>query len=178
MQFRLADNPPVKGGVLFLLLVATVGEIAILVAFLVTDDAEPALAAGISLLVMAVAVALSAWLMHRGVIKLTEERLEVRTVADKRLIKWTDIAEARVRTVSQLGKVDQILARVAGSDNSRRLVEIGLKRPFRLAFLPWQQDGMDAIGLPSLPSRMIRLYVSDPEGLVRAVDAHLERGSK
>ena len=178
MQFRLADNPPVKGGVLFLLLVATIGETVILVAFLVTDAAEPALAAGISLLVMAVVVALSAWLMNRGVVKLTEEQLGVRTAAGKQLIEWADVAGARVRMVSQLGKVDRILAALAGPDNDRRLVEIELKRPFRFAILPWRQDGTDAIGLPALPGRRIRVYVSDPEGLVDAISMHLSRSSE
>lgn len=176
MQFRLTDNPPVKGGVLLLLLVAAGGEIAILVAFLyVTNDAESALGLGIFLLAMAVVVALSAWLMHRGVIELTEEWLEVRTVQDKRLIEWGDVAGARVRTVSQLGKVDQIFAAFAGSAGSRRLVEIQLNRPFRHALLPWQRDGTAAVGPPALPSKKMRVYVLDPEGLVGAIARHLQR---
>ncbi len=169
MQFRLIANPPVKGAVLVLLFVAAAGEIAVLVVFLTTANVESALAVGLGVLAMAVMVPLSFWLMSLGVIELTEERLELRTVLDKRLIEWRDIATARVRTVSQLGRVDRIFARLARSSDSCPLVEIGLKRSFRLAILPWHRDGTDAIGLPALPSRRIRAYVSDPERLVDAI---------
>lgn len=173
MQFRLTDNPPVKGVVLFLLFAAAVGEIAIFALLYVTDEVESALAAGITIVVMAVAVAISAWLMNRGEIKLTDQRLEVRTVTSKQLIAWTDIAGARVRTVGQLGKGDRFFAALVGRSEDICLVEVELKRPFRFALLPGQQDGTDAIGLPGLASRRIRIYVSDTEGLVHAIDAHL-----
>ena len=156
-----------------MLLAAVAGEVAILVPL--AGDMESGLIAAIFLFALSLSVVVIFWLMSRGLIEITDERLELRIPVERQSIRWTDIVRVQVRTISQLNIFDRFLATVAGTHQDRCLVEISLRRPIRLPFLPWQKSGPDAIGLPSLSMKVVRVYVSDPEGLVRAIAKHLQR---
>ncbi len=171
--FRLEDNPQDKGGVTVLLLLAIAGEIVVLV--LSDGDLETGLVSALFLFALSLSVVVYAWLMSRGLIEITDERLELRISVERRSIRWSDITEAQVRTISQLGTADRFFTTVAGAHQDRRLVEISLRRSIRGAILLWRKSDPDVAGLPMFPLKLIRVYVSDPEGLVHAVNTQVAR---
>ncbi len=175
-RFALELYPPLKGGVLVLLLFASAGVIALLVGFAKAGDMESGVMSAIFVIAMSVVFVAGAWRMSRGVVEVTDERLELRIPGDQQSIRWTDVVGAQVRTIADLNIFDRILATLAGTHHDRRLIEVRLRRPIRLPFLPWQKAGPDAIGLPSFPMKVLRLYVSEPEGLELAINAQVALG--
>ena len=171
-RFRLEDNPQTKGMVMVLLLAALAGQTAILVPL--ASDVESALYVAVLLPVMSLAWVVYYWRASRGHIEITDERLVLRFAGERMSVTWPDIVRAHVRTISQMSIADRIAATVAGAHQDRRLVEISLRRRIRLPFLPWHKTDPDAIGLPS-PFKVIRVYVTNPEGLVEAVAEQLQR---
>ena len=155
-----------------LLLVALAGQTAILVPL--ASDVESALIIALLLPVMSLAWVVYFWRASRGHIEITDERLELRFAGEPQSVRWPDIVEAQVRTISQLHIADRIAATIAGAHQDRRHVEIRLTRPIRFPILPWHKTDPDAIGLPS-PFKVIRVYVTDSEGLVEAVAQQLQR---
>jgi hypothetical protein len=173
MQFRLSGSPTVKGGVLLLAMFTACGIVGVLLTLLVTDDAERSVTVAGLLLALVFAVVLGAFTMTSGVVRITDDQLQIRTLVDRQLLDWMDMTTARLRTVSDLGRFDRLLSRLAGSGTEHKLVEITLKRPYRLALMPWQRSGPDAIGPPALPSKSMRLFVSEPEQLVWEINSHI-----
>ena len=156
-----------------ILLAALGGQTAILVPL--ASDVESALYAALLLPALSLSFAVYFWRVSRGRIEITDERLELRIPGQRQSVKWTDIVRAQVRTISQMSIGDRFLATVAGAHQDRRFVEISLRRPVRDPLFPWQRADPDAKGPPSLPWKMIRVYVTDPEGLVSAVEQKIER---
>ena len=172
-RFRLEDNPQAKGMVMVILLGALAGQTAILVPL--ASDVESALYAALLLPAISLSFVVFYWRVSRGVIEITDERLELRALGHRQSVRWLDIVRAEVRTISQMSIDDRIAATIAGAHQDRRFVEIRLRRPIRDPLLPWDIAGPDAKGPPSLPWKMIRMYVTDPEGLVEAVAQQLQR---
>ena len=172
-RFRLEDNPQAKGMVMMILLGALAGQSAIL---LLASDAGSALYAAFFLPAVSLSFVVFYWRVSRGHIEITDERLELRTLGHQQSVRWPDIVRAELRTISQMNIDDRITATIAGAHQDRRFVEIRLRRPIRDPLWPWQRTDPDAFGPPStFPWKLIRVYVTDPEGLVEAVAEQLQR---
>lgn len=175
MRFRMEYSPPLKGGILLLLLMVAAGSIAVVVVFAVQDDMSTGLLGAIFLIGTSVAVAVMWLRMGRGLVEITNERLELRIPSAAQSYTWNDVVRARLLTIAQLGRYERFLAGLARGRENQVLVEISLRRSVRSPLLPWQKADPDAIGLPSFSLKEFRVYVADPEGLVNAVNAKVQQ---
>lgn len=174
-RFQLDARSSARAFAKYLAFMALAGQVVIWGLFAAGRIAwEGALAGGLFLIFTPAVVAVNMWLLSQGVVKLTEDQLEVQTRAGKQLYRWGDIAQVRVRTLRQLGMMDRLSARISGLDEDIQLVELTLKRSLRLGVVPGK-FGTNIVGVPSFISRRVRLCVSNPEGFAEAANLLLRR---
>jgi len=113
--------------------------------------------------------------MGRGVVELSADRLIVRSRSGRRrqVHAWADIAEVRLNTMRQIGAPERILAAITRVEDLP-FIELRLRRGARANPL-FGQIGSLRFGMPG-PMKSIRIYVQDPEGLVRAAQSYLRAG--
>ena len=132
---------------------------------------ERALWVGMTLVVLSA----SAWWwfrgMGRGMVELSPDSLIVRSRSGRQVYTWVDIAEIRLNTLRQIGTGERIWAGITRVDADLPLVELRLKRGVRLNPLSGDM-GSVKFGLPGF-LKSIRIWVKDPEGLVRVANSYL-----
>jgi hypothetical protein len=113
--------------------------------------------------------------LGKGTVELTHEGILVRGSGGRAQdFGWKDIAEVRVSSPSGRWSVDRLWTRVDGAGEDAPFVEVKLKR----SRLPIVLDRYGTLwGIPGLGPKTLRLYVTDPEGLVRAAQPFLARPS-
>jgi len=111
--------------------------------------------------------------MGRGVVEISADRLIVRSASGRRrqTHTWTDIAEIRLNTLRQIDALERIWAAITRVDADLPLVELRLRRGVRLNPLSGE-IGSVKFGIPGL-LKSVRIYVTDPEGLVWAAQPYL-----
>lgn len=112
------------------------------------------------------------WLMRKGIARITPTRLEIRTRGGSQFYAWNDIAEVRIRRMDQMWLPDRWWWKLVGVKTDREIIELGLSRSLRLGFIPFQY-GTDIVGAPTGFVRIVRVYVSDPQGFAYAVEKWL-----
>ena len=157
----------------FVLVLALIGHgINIAIYLTGNGDGEGALAVGLFLVLGPAGFAINMWLMRRGVVLLKADELEVRTRLGRLLYAWDDIAEMRAVIFRDLGFTDRLWARLTGLNPDLWLVKVALRRSNRLGWIPGR-FGTNIPGIPVPGMKTVYIYVSDPEGFVRAANAFL-----
>jgi len=169
-EFKLDSWPAIRlYGTVFALLVAA-GLTTAAVLFLSENiTGEEALLVGGLVIVFSLFGFLGPWLMSTGVVRFSDDRLEVRTLAGKHLYRLVDIGGVRLRRIADLGKIDRGLAAISGVKPEQQVIEIKLNRSLRFPLLP-RQFGTEVMGIPSIVARTVRLQVTDPEGFAQTIN--------
>jgi hypothetical protein len=108
----------------------------------------------------------------KGTVQLTHEGIFVQWDRGRTHdYQWKDIADVRLRSATVHGIVDGPWARLGRPENAS-FVEVKLSR----SRLPIFSDRYGTLwGVRGLWPKTVRLYVTDPEGLVRAAQPFLTR---
>ena len=180
IEFELLPNSPAAKGHARLWSVAALPGVALILAafavgWLSGSDAF-FIGAMISLLIAGYLWGFRA--MGRGVVELSADRLIVRSRSGRRrqTHAWTDIAEIRLNTLRQISTLERVWAAITRVDADLPFVELRLRRGVRLNPLSGVM-GSVKFGTPGL-LKSVRIYVRDPEGLVRVAQSYLRAGPR
>ena len=177
MEFPLVpNNPNVRGITRMLLGIAFVGLAVTLGLYAAGKfDGETTLFISLFLILGPLPAAWQYRQRSKGVVRLGGEGLVVRArMGGNQAYKWEHIAEVRLSTLAEHGALNRLGARMAGLDENEPFVELRLNRSLRVPLLPGQ-FGTAVVGIPSLAFKTVALYVTDPEGLVRAAQPFFGR---
>jgi hypothetical protein len=129
-------------------------------------DQEGALIAAVLLLIALPVIVWNLRGTSRGVVKLTDARLEVHTNRGRYFYKWADIIAVEVDGPDSNSRGRRFRSARRESMNEG-LVHIKLRHSVRLGLAPGR-FGTDIFGLPSLVVKTVRLHVEDPRGFTVA----------
>ena len=177
-EFELLRNSPDVGVVTRgASLIFLPGLILALVAFVAGwFSAETALSCGMFFVLLTVVFYWWVRYISRGVVEVSADGLVVRSLSGGRgqIHAWTDIAKVQLNTLRRVGAPERSLAAITRVDADLPFVEIRLKRGARLNPLSGKIGSLK-FGVPT-PRKSIRIYVRDPEGLVRIAQSYLRAG--
>ena len=175
----LPNNASIKGISRLSLLEALLGLAVVLVIFATGWlSGENALWVALAVVLLTAVYLLGFQASGRGVVELSADRLIVRSRSGRRrqIHAWTDIAEIRLITMRQIGAPQRVFAAITRVDADLPLIELRLKRWVRSNPL-FGGIGSLKFGIPA-PMKSIRMYVRDPEGLVRVAQSYLRAGPR
>jgi len=174
-EFELLPNSPQVKGLTRLFSVAALPGLTVVVVAFATGwlSGEGTVGVALTVILLTAAYLWGFQAMGRGVVEISPDRLIVRSRSGRRrqIHTWTDIAEIRLNTMRQIGAPDRIFAAIARVDADLPFVEVRLKRRLRVNPL-FGQIGSFKFGTPGL-LKSVRIYVRDPDGLVRAAQSYL-----
>lgn len=113
------------------------------------------------------------WVESRGVVRVDQSGIVVQTGSGTHVYPWVDIAELRLTTLAETGRLSLWIARLVRLPTDAEFVEIGLRRYARVAFVPFR-TGTRATGIPKFLSRRVWVQVILPLELLDAAKRYLQ----